>query len=68
VRRDKPARSRECKSHTGKTQPAIPTHRVSDRLDRYEPRVKQRRRNHYGWLTAPRAEMKRKMAKGLILI
>jgi hypothetical protein len=30
--------------------------------------VKKRRRNHYGWLTAPRAEMKRKMAKGLILI
>ena len=41
--------------------------RVADRPDRYEPRVKKRRRNHYGWLTAPRAEMKRKMAKGLIL-
>src|SRR5262245_32966962 len=25
VRRSKPARSRECKSHTGKAQPAIPT-------------------------------------------
>jgi hypothetical protein len=29
--------------------------------------VKKRRRNHYGWLTEPRAEMKRKMAKGVIL-
>ena len=28
------------------------------------PRVKKRRRNHYGWLTKPRAEMKRQMAKG----
>jgi Transposase DDE domain len=43
---------------------AIATHRVGDRPDRYEPRVKKRRRNHYGWLTKPRAEMKRKMAKG----
>jgi len=44
---------------------AISTHRVGDRPDRYEPRVKKRRRNHYGWLTKPRAEMKRKMAKGV---
>ena len=43
---------------------AIATHRVGDRPDRYEPRVKKRRRNHYGWLTEPRAKMKRKMAKG----
>jgi hypothetical protein len=42
---------------------AIATHRVADRPDRYEPRVKKRRRNHYGWLTRPRAEIKRKMAK-----
>jgi Transposase DDE domain len=41
---------------------AIASHRVADRPDRYEPRVKKRRRNHYGWLTQPRAEMKRKMA------
>jgi hypothetical protein len=47
---------------------AIATHRVGDRPDRYEPRVKKRRRNHYGWLTAPRAEIKRKIAKGLIVI
>jgi hypothetical protein len=44
---------------------AIATHRVGDRPDRYEPRVKKRRRNHYGWRTEPRAEMKRKMAKGV---
>jgi Transposase DDE domain len=44
---------------------AIATHRVADRPDRYEPRVKKRRRNHYGWLTKPRAEMKRKMAKSV---
>jgi hypothetical protein len=44
---------------------AIASHRVGDRPDRYEPRVKKRRRNHYGWLTEPRAEMKRKMAKGI---
>ena len=44
---------------------AISTHQVGDRPDRYEPRVKKRRRNHYGWLTKPRAEMKRKMAKGV---
>ena len=44
---------------------AIATHRVGDRLDRYERRVKKRRRNRYGWLTEPRAEMKRKMANGV---
>jgi hypothetical protein len=44
---------------------AIATHRVADRPDRYEPRLKKRRRNHYGWLTKPRAEIKRQMAKGI---
>jgi hypothetical protein len=42
---------------------AVATHRVADRPDRYEPRVKKHRRNHYGWLTRPRAELKRLMAK-----
>ena len=42
---------------------AIATHRVADRPDRCEPRVKKRRRSHYGWLTSPRREIKRKMAK-----
>ena len=45
---------------------AVATHRVADRPDRFEPRVKKRRRNHYGWLTRPRAELKRKMAKRVI--
>jgi hypothetical protein len=44
---------------------AVAAHRVADRPDRYEPRVKKRRRNHYGWLTKPRAELKRQMAKGV---
>jgi hypothetical protein len=44
---------------------AIASHRVGDRPDRYEPRLKKRRRNNYDWLTEPRAEMKRKMTKGL---
>jgi hypothetical protein len=38
---------------------------VADRPDRYEPRLKKRRRNYYDWLTKPRAEIKRKMAKGV---
>jgi hypothetical protein len=44
---------------------AIASHRVGRRPDRYEPRLKKRRRNNYDWLTKPRAEMKRKMAKGV---
>jgi Transposase DDE domain len=44
---------------------AIAAHRVADRPDRYEPRLKKRRRNNYDWLTEPRAEIKRKMAKRL---
>jgi hypothetical protein len=47
---------------------AIASHRVADRPDRYEPRVKKHRRNHYGWLTKPRAQLKRQMAKGVITI
>jgi hypothetical protein len=47
---------------------AIATHRVADRPDRFEPRVKKHRRNHYGWLTRPRAEVKREMANGVIKI
>jgi hypothetical protein len=44
---------------------AIASHRVGDRPDRYEPRLKKRRRNYYDWLTEPRAKIKRKMAKRL---
>src|SRR5262245_34410278 len=43
---------------------AIATHRVADRPDRFEPRAKKRRRNHYNWLTQHRAEIKSKMEKG----
>jgi hypothetical protein len=44
---------------------AIASHRVAERPDRYEPRLKKRRRNYYDWLTEPRAKIKRKMAKRL---
>jgi hypothetical protein len=44
---------------------AIASHRVGDRPDRYEPRLKKRRRHNYDWMTKPRAELKRKMAKGV---
>ena len=47
---------------------AIATHEVAQRPNRYEPRVKKHRRNHYGWLMRPRAETKRLMAKGLMTI
>jgi hypothetical protein len=47
---------------------AVASHRVGDRPDRYEPRLKKRRRNYYDWLTKPRAELKRKMAKGATAI
>jgi hypothetical protein len=43
---------------------AIATHKVADRPDRFEPRAKKRRRDHFAWLTKPRQEMKREMAKG----
>lgn len=47
---------------------AVANHRVADRPNRFEPRVKKHRRNHYGWLTRPRSEVKRDMAKGVIVI
>ena len=42
---------------------AIATHRVADRPDRFEPRLKKRRKDYCGWFSKPRAELKRKMAK-----
>src|SRR5205823_4619381 len=42
---------------------AVAAHRVGGRPDRYEPRLRKRRWNHYDWLTKPRAAMKRRMAK-----
>ena len=47
---------------------AIATHQVADRPDRFEPRAKKRRRDHFAWLTEPRQELKRKMAKGFAKI
>ncbi|HVL11266.1 MAG TPA: IS4 family transposase, partial [Gemmata sp.] len=44
---------------------AIATHRVADRPDRFEPRLKKRRKDYCGWLTRPRAELKRMMAIGI---
>jgi len=46
----------------------IATHQVADRPNRFEPRVKKHRRNHFGWLMKPRAEMKLLMAKGVVKI
>ena len=43
---------------------AIATHRVADRPDRFEPRLRKRRPKHYGFLRKPRRETKRKMWKG----
>jgi len=47
---------------------AVATHQVADRPDRFEPRAKKRRRDHFAWLTKPRQELKRKMAKGFTKI
>jgi hypothetical protein len=44
---------------------AIAAHRVADRPDRFEPRLKKRRKDYCGWFSRPRAELKRQMAKGV---
>jgi len=44
---------------------AIATHRVADRPDRVEPRLRKRRPKHYGFLRKPRAETKRDLTKGV---
>ncbi len=43
---------------------AIAIHRVADRPDRFEPRLRKRRPKHYGFLRKPRDEAKRDMLKG----
>jgi hypothetical protein len=58
----------ECRCVGNDLLDAIATHRVADRPARFKPRVKKRRRNHYCWLNQPRAEIKRKMAKGVLKI
>ena len=40
---------------------AIATHRVADRPDRFEPRLRKRRPKHYAFLRKPRGETKRAM-------
>jgi hypothetical protein len=44
---------------------AIATHRVADRPDRVEQRLRKRRPKHYGFLRKPRAETKRDLLKGV---
>ena len=44
---------------------AIAKHRVADRPDRVEPRLRKRRPKHYGFLRKPRAETKRDLLKGV---
>jgi hypothetical protein len=47
---------------------AIAIHRVADRPDRYEPRVKKRHHRKFAYLRKPRTQIKREMAQGLIVI
>jgi hypothetical protein len=44
---------------------AIAKHRVADRPDRVEPRLRKRRPKHYGFLRKPRAETKHDLLKGV---
>jgi hypothetical protein len=44
---------------------AIASHRVADRPDRYEPRLRKRRPKHYGFLRKPRRATKRDMRNGV---
>jgi hypothetical protein len=43
---------------------AIAIHRVADRPDRFEPRLRKRRPKHYGFLRKPRRQTKRDMLNG----
>jgi hypothetical protein len=43
---------------------AIAVHRVADRPDRVEPRLRKRRPKHYGFLRKPRAATQRDLRKG----
>jgi hypothetical protein len=44
---------------------AVATHRVANRSDRFEPRQKKRRPNHYPHMMKPRHELKREILNGL---
>ena len=43
---------------------AVAMHRVADRPDRFEPRLRKRRHKKYFFLTKPRRETKREMVEG----
>lgn len=47
---------------------AIVAHRVADRPDRIEPRLRKRRPKHYGFLRKPRRETQRDMRNGFTVI
>ncbi len=47
---------------------AIATHRVADRPDRYEPRVRKRHAKNFAYLRKPRTQIKRDMAQGITVI
>jgi hypothetical protein len=44
---------------------AIASHRVADRPDRIEPRLRKRRPKHYAYLRKPRQEAQRDLLKGV---
>lgn len=44
---------------------AVAIHRVADRPDRFEPRLRKRRPKHYGFLRKPRNQTKRDMVNGV---
>ncbi len=46
----------------------IVVHRVADRPDRFEPRLRKRRPKHYGFLRKPRRVIQSEMAKGVTRI
>src|SRR5215472_8047075 len=48
----------------GQVLDAIALHRVADRPDRYEPRLRKRRPKHYAFLRQPRHVIKREMLNG----
>lgn len=46
----------------------VAAHRVADRPDRFEPRLRKRRPKHYAYLRKPRRVIKNEMAKGITII
>jgi hypothetical protein len=47
----------------GQILDSIAAHRVGDRPDRVEPRLRKRRPKHYAFLRKPRDEVKRQVLK-----